>query len=310
MAHQTAAPKYDICKEVITKVFCYECHHFLCQSCNSWHEKFAATKRHTVTDSHNVGRSTLMLKLVLCAQCVTSGQKGHSITDIAEVVAVARGDVKNLLKQINDNFILSDLIEYFKTTRQTKLHICTENFSKEVNEVSQDFINIIETVIELNLTQASGLHALEKQQLLKNLTKLEKSYGEYNSLHESGRQILEEKHDVSFFLLQKSLAREFDLLGDIPIPKEPKGIELLKRDDFVNSIINKMDSKYSLRIKSLQHEAHVLEQKLKKEREDATNLKLELEKEKQRSAEVSKQRDEERTLKEDERKQKDEALTR
>lgn len=146
---QKSATKCDICKEDIGEVFCYECRNFLCKSYNSWFEKFPATKLHTVTDAYSVDRSTLMLKLVcadhniqfayycrgceclICTQCVTSVHKGHSITDIVEVAAEARGIIKKRLSKIEDN-ILADLIEAFKTTKQRKIQIGTENFTKEV----------------------------------------------------------------------------------------------------------------------------------------------------------------------------------
>ncbi|CAC5359619.1 unnamed protein product [Mytilus coruscus] len=262
---QESANKCDICKEDIGKVFCYECRHFLCKSCNSWHEKFPATKRHTVTDSHSVDRSTLMLKLVcadhnlqfayycrdcrclICAQCVTSVHKGHSITDIMDIAAESREVVKKRLSTIQNSIkILADLIEDFKTTKQTKLQTDTDNFIKEIKEVSQDLTYIIETVTEINLTQASDVHALEKQELLYSLAKLEKSYCEYNSLHERCEQVLKEKHDASFFLIQESLIKEFELLDHFPIPEEPKEIKPFKRDDFIDSIVKTMEGRFHM----------------------------------------------------------------
>lgn len=113
--------------------------------------------------------------------------------------------------------------------------------------MSQDLIRIIESITEINLTHASDFHILEKQQLLFNLAKLEKTYSEYNSLHERCKQILKEKHDVSFFLIQESVANEFELLDDIPTYEEPKEIGALNQDDFVDLVINKIESKYNIR---------------------------------------------------------------
>lgn len=263
---QSAAPRCDICKGDIANVFCYECRNFLCKSCNSCHERFPATKRHTVTDSHSVDRSILMLTTVcehhhieftyycrdseclICAQCVTSLHKGHSITDTAEIAAEARANVKKRVELIEHNIkILSDSIEAFKTTKQAKLQTSAENFCTKVNEVSQDLIRIIESITEINLTHASDFHVLEKQHLLYNLAKLEKSYSEYHSMHDRYEQILRDKHDVTFFLNQKSLSKEYELIDDIPLPDEPKEIESFKTNDFVDSVIRRIDSKYELR---------------------------------------------------------------
>lgn len=263
---QASVPRCDICKEEIAKVFCYDCRHFLCQSCNSFHEKFPTTKRHTVTDSCRVDRSILMLKSVcedhelefayycdgcaclICAQCVTSVHKDHSLTDISKVAAASRNDVVKHLGHINDNTkTLSRLIEAFKTTKQTKLQTGTTNFTKELTKVSQDLIEMIKRNTELKLTQVSDFHALEKKQILYNLSQLEKTYGEYNSLYKSCTQSLEEKHNVSFFLIQTSLAREIEMLDAINIPEDPKEIERFDREDFVDLIINKIQRKYSLR---------------------------------------------------------------
>ncbi|XP_063414361.1 E3 ubiquitin-protein ligase TRIM45-like [Mytilus trossulus] len=260
---QESATRCDICRKDIGKVFCYECRNFLCQICISWHDKFPANKRHTVTDSHNVDRTTLMLtfvcedhklelcyycrkcKFLICTQCVTSVHSGHPIRDITEVAATVREDVQKRLGNIKEHIEnLSDLIEAFKTTKQTKLQTGTDNFIKEVNEVSQDMIRIIEWVTESNLTYASDFLILEKQQLVYNLAKLKKSFSEYKSMHERHKVILKEKHDVTFFLKQKSLAKEFELLDDINRPEEPKEIKPFNRIRFVNAVIDQIKCKY------------------------------------------------------------------
>lgn len=263
---QAPAPKCKICKEDTAKFFCHDCRHFLCQSCNSYHNKFPANKRHTVTDSQSVDRSTLMLTLacgdhdlefayycrncecLICFQCVTSVHKGHSFTDIAEVAATAREDVKSRLVQIKYNIKkLSDLIEDFKTTKQADIQTGTDNFIKEVNQVSQDLIRIIESIAEINVTNASDFLVSEKQQLLYNVAKLEKSHSEYSSIQERYEQILRDKHDVTFFLNQKTLAAEFELLDDISHPEEPKEVEPLKKDIFLDSVNERIESKFDLR---------------------------------------------------------------
>ncbi|CAC5406419.1 unnamed protein product [Mytilus coruscus] len=179
---QVSAPKCDICKKVIANVFCYECRHFLCQSCKSFHEKFPATKRHTVTDSSNVDRSILILATVcedhklefvyycqdceclICVQCVTSGHQHHSFTGITEVAAVARGDVMNRLVKIKDSVeTVSNLIKAFKRMKKYKLEAGTEKFTREVHEVSQDLVKIIEKVTDINLSYATDFLDLEKQ---------------------------------------------------------------------------------------------------------------------------------------------------
>ncbi|CAG2207922.1 unnamed protein product [Mytilus edulis] len=234
--------------------------------CISWHNKFPANKRHTVTDSHNVDRTTLMLtfvcedhklefcyycrkcKFLICTQCVTSVHNGHSIRDITEVAATAREDVQKRLGNIKENIeTLSDLIDTFKTTKQTRLQTGTDNFIKEVNEMSQDMIRIIELVTENNLTYASDFLILEKQQLLYNLAKLKKSFSEYKSMHERHKVILKEKHDVTFFLKEKSLAKEFELIDAINFPEEPKEIKPFNRNRFVNLVIDKIKCKYGER---------------------------------------------------------------
>lgn len=263
---QAPAPKCNICKEDTAKVFCHDCRHFLCQSCNSYHYKFPANKRHTVTDSHSIDRSTLMLTLVcgehdlefayycrnceclICFQCVTSVHKGHTFTDIAKVAATAREDIKNRLEKVKDNVKnLSDLIVDFKTTKQSKLQIGTDNFITDINVVSKDLVRIIETETQTNLTDSSDFLMQEKQQLLYNLAKLEKSYSEYHSIHEKFEQILREKHDVSFFLNQLPLIKEYESLDKISTPEEPKETKPFKTDSFVDSVIGRITSKYNSR---------------------------------------------------------------
>lgn len=263
---QVSAPKCDICKKVIANVFCYECRHFLCQSCKSFHEKFPSTKRHTVTDSSKVDRSILILRTVcedhelefvyycqdcdclICVQCVTSVHHHHSFTGITEVAAIARVDVTNRLVKIKDSIeTVSNLIKDFKRKKRHKLQAGTEKFKRSVHEVSQDLVEIMEKVTDMNLSYASDFLELENQKVLYSLTQLENLHSKYNSVLKRHEQILNEKHDVTFFLRQISLTEELELLENISTPAEPNEIECFKRDGFVVSVIERIERKYSLR---------------------------------------------------------------
>ncbi|CAC5359624.1 unnamed protein product [Mytilus coruscus] len=154
----------------------------------------------------------------------------------------------NRLVKIKDSIeTVSNLIKAYKRMKKYKLEAGTEKCTREVHEVSQDLVKIIEKVTDINLSYASDFLDLEKQKVLYNLTQLENVYSRYNSIHKRHEQILNEKHDVTFFLRQISLAEEFDLLEHISSPDEPKEIERFQRDGFVCSIIELIERKYSLR---------------------------------------------------------------
>ena len=262
---QISSNKCDICEEAIGKVFCYECQHFLCQTCQTWHGKFPSTKRHTVADSSHIDRSVFTTKLVCekhnqeyvhycqnctcltCAICATADHRSHSFTNVSEITSSLRQDVK---KKVDDATTqlkqLTGLIDDIRSVQLQQVEDDKEKFTSEVRVLSEGINNIVDCVTDLHITHANDFLVLQQQNLKHDLAKAEKLYKEYSSVVAKFERSLHETHDMTFFVQHKPLRKEYDDLDDIPKPEVPQRLEAFKQEDFTTLVIDTMNEKYDL----------------------------------------------------------------
>ena len=261
---QTSLSKCDICEEAISKVFCYECQHFLCQTCQTWHEKFPSTRRHTVADSSHTDRSPFTTKLVCekhnqeylhycqnctsltCALCVTEDHRSHSFTNVSEKTLSVREDVKKKVDEVTTH--LKQLTGHIDDIRSVQLQQVEDDkakFTSEVRVLSEDIHSIVNFVTDLHITRANDFLVLQ-QNLKHDLAKAEKLYKEYSSVATKFERSLHETHDIMFLVQHKPLKKDYDDLDDIPKPKVPQRLEEFKQEEFTTLVIYKMKEKYDL----------------------------------------------------------------
>jgi hypothetical protein len=262
---QTSSNKCDICEEAISKVFCYECQQFLCQTCQTWHEKFPSTRRHTVADSSHTDRSAFTTKLVCekhnqvylhycqnctsltCALCVTEDHRGHSFTNVSEKTLSVREDVKKKVDEVTTH--LKQLTGHIDDIRSVQLQQVEDDkakFTSEVRVLSEDIHSIVNFVTDLHNTRANDFLVLQQQNMKRDLTKSEILYQEYSSVATNFERSLQETHDMTFLVQHKPLKKEYDDLDDIPIPEVPQRLEEFKQEGFTTMVIDKMKEKYDL----------------------------------------------------------------
>jgi len=262
---QPSSNKCDICEEAISKVLCYECQYFLCQTCQNWHEKFPSTRRHTVADSSHIDRSAFTTKLVCekhnqeyahycqnctcltCAICATADHRSHSFTNVSEMTSSIRQDVKKTVDDVTTKLKqLAILIDDIRSVQLRQVEDDKEKFTSEIRVLSEDIYNIVSFVTDLHITRANDFLVLQQQSLKHDLAKAEKLYKEYSSVATKFERSLHETHDMTFFVQHKLLKREYDDMDDIPIPEVPQRLEEFKQEEFTTLVIDKMKEKYDL----------------------------------------------------------------
>ena len=262
---QTSSNKCDICEETISKVFCYECQHFLCQTCQTWHEKFPSTRRHTVADSSHTDRSAFTTKLVCekhnqeylhycqnctsltCALCVTEDHRSHSFTNVSEKTLSVREDVKKKVDEVTTQLKqLTGHIDDIRSIQLQQVEDDKEKFTSEVRILSEGIYNIVDFVTELQITRANDFLVLQQQNLKHDLAKAEKLYREYSSVATKFEQSLHETHDIMCLVQHKPLKKDYDDLDVIPKPEVPQRLGKVKQEDFTTLVIDTMNEKYDL----------------------------------------------------------------
>ena len=258
---QTLLNKCDICEEAISKVFCYECQHFLCQTCQTWHEKFPSTRRHTVADSSHIDRSAFTTKLVCekhnqeylhycqnctcltCAICVTSNHRSHSFTNVSEMTPSLRKYAKKAVDDVTTKLKqLTGLIDDIRSVQLRQVEHDKEKFTSEIRVLSENIHSIVNFVTDLHITRANDFLVLQ-QNLKHDLAKAEKLYKEYSSVATKFERSLHETHDIMFLVQHKPLKKDYDDLDDIP---KPQRLEEFKQEEFTTLVIDKMKEKYDL----------------------------------------------------------------
>lgn len=262
---QVSSNKCDICEEAISKVFCYECHHFLCQTCQVWHERFPSNKRHTIVDCSHTDRSAFTTKLVCekhnqeyahycqnctcltCAICVTEDHRTHSFTNVSEITSSLRQDIKKTADDVTTKLKqLTGLIDDIRSVKLQQIDHDKEKFTSEVRFLSEDIHNIVNCVADLHITRANDFLVLQEQNLKHDLAKSEKVYKEYSSVATKFERSLHEAHDMTFFVQHKPLKKDYDDLDDIPTPEVPQRLEEFKQEEFTTLVIDKMKEKHDL----------------------------------------------------------------
>ena len=262
---QTSLSKCDICEEAISKVFCYECQHFLCQTCQTWHEKFPSTRRHTVVDSSHIDRSAFITKLVCekhnqeylhycqqctcltCAICATADHRSHSFTDVSEMTPSLRKDIEKTVDDVTSKVKqLTGLIDDIRSVQLRQVEHDKEKFTSEIRVLSETIHSIVNFVTDLHIERANDFLVLQQQNLKHDLAKTEKIYKEYSSVATQFEQSLHETHDIMFLVQHKPLKKDYDDLDDIPKPEVPQRLEEFKQEEFTTLVIDTMDEKYDL----------------------------------------------------------------
>lgn len=263
---QIAARVCNICEENEGKYVCYECSHFLCECCKCLHAKFPANMHHTVTDSVSIDLQTFSFKhkcekhsleflhfcntcsCLTCNECVTSEHNSHMFRSVGDVAADARETIKENIINVKDKILsLTQLVKKIKFTTLSQTQKDYEQFTYDVNTLSHALKNIVQVVVDVNITHAADFLDLETVHWNQSLAKVETLLQESTFMCTKFENMLTEPHNVTFFINYSELLKEFEACDEIPIFEEPNRMHGLNVKEFIGKIVEMIKSKYSIR---------------------------------------------------------------
>lgn len=262
---QVSSNKCSMCKDRIGSLFCRDCEKLLCMQCRLFHDMIPSTKGHVVIDSHIEGRGVFKPKPVcnthnteffsickdcnclICSECILSEHNGHTLGKIKETTDSSRKATEHIIEDLKSKgLLITKTLKEVKSKILPKLKSDSDKFSEMATSTSKGFQLIIDHVTTRSQTAASDFFQIEKESVLEYLASLECLRESYTKTYTKCENLLQEKHDVTFLFEKKLLQKDMDNLDEIPQLISPKSIDVFKQDDFVNSVIEEIQQKFTI----------------------------------------------------------------
>ncbi|VDI14851.1 Hypothetical predicted protein, partial [Mytilus galloprovincialis] len=213
-------------------------------------------------------------KCLTCSACTTTVHKSHEFTDITEVAASAREDLKQTNRNVKSKLdILSALVDEIENVKMKNLQKEINQFVEEASIISDELLRIIKSVGEQNVNRATDFLTNEQHGMNFELAKLKKIQKDYVSMTKKIDQLVQIEHDMTFYVQQKSLTKDFEETESIPTVADPENIGEFKIDDFIDQVVENIQSKYSVRcLKKKDGEIEKLKKKIDEERINTSEM--------------------------------------
>lgn len=236
---QTSAHKCYICTDINSVFYCYDCQHALCAVCRERHDKIPAINGHTITDIHIINLSNVQSDKfrcithekdyqfycvkcndVICGKCVTSSHKGHSFSDISDVVLEKKEAAQSALKQIQSKIdVISGVSDELRGKHLEQLHLDSKHVISDIKETFEDIQTFTMSKNDIKKTDVNDNESMERQRIELFLKNNDFIHDRYAQVLTALQTILCEKHDITFYQLYKDVEKDIACLDDIP--KEP-----------------------------------------------------------------------------------------
>ncbi|VDI52714.1 Hypothetical predicted protein [Mytilus galloprovincialis] len=237
---QTSSQKCYICTEKNSVFYCYECQHALCAICRERHDKVPALSGHTIADINVIDLSNVQSDKtrcithekeyqfycvkccdLICGKCATSSHKGHSFSDISEIVSEKRKSAQSALQTLQSNIdVMSSMKDTVKSTHLEKLHFDSQAVIIDITSTFKELHTFTKSKKDIKKTEVEDNEHIEQQSIEEFLKYNDLIHDRYAKVFTSLQNILCEKHDITFYKHYRTIDKDISLLDDIP--QEPK----------------------------------------------------------------------------------------
>ncbi|CAG2230611.1 unnamed protein product [Mytilus edulis] len=233
------------------------------------------------------------------SECILSEHNGHTLGKIKETTDSSRKATENIIEDLKSKGdMITKTLKEVKSNILPKLKSDSDKFSEMATSTSKGFQLFIDHVTTRSQTAASDFFQIEKESVLKYLASLECLRESYTKTYTKCENLLQEKHDATFLFEKKLLQKYMDSLDEIPQLISPKSIDVFKQDDFVNSVIEEIQHKFTIGILlEKQNEVDKLTNEVMKSK--SISKDLEMEKNKLQTKIITENRKAMQTLKEE-----------
>lgn len=265
---QIPSRKCDACKgETIYKasVYCEECEQSLCKGCNDFHDRFC--KDHHVFDINKAGNRVFKAKPVCefhkkkflffcstckcltCDECMTSSHNGHKTDTIKKSVDVYRVNAKETHDKLKAKVeIVQRTLETIKTKQTHQIISDFDSYVLKVEKTCRDLYGIVDHTKKIRMTAGSDFQTIEKQELDMKRVFFQRQYDESSGTLIQIDNLLQEKHDVTFFTDWKRLQTDVENMIEIDqTVQNPRRIESFNEDDFMKAVMEEIDKRLEKR---------------------------------------------------------------
>ncbi|XP_076085421.1 uncharacterized protein LOC143056225 [Mytilus galloprovincialis] len=265
---QTSAQKCYICTEKNGVFYCYECQHALCAVCRERHDKVPALSEHTIADINIIDLSNVQSDKtrcithdkeyqfycvkccdLICGKCATSSHKGHSFSDISEIVSEKRETAQTALHKLKSKIeVISSVEDIVRGKHLEKLHLDSQEVITDITSTFNELHTFIKSKEDIKKTEAEDNERIEQQNIELFLKNTGRIHDRYNKEFTALQNILCEKHDITFYKFYNAIDKDITFLDNIPTEPTLPCVRSLDKTMLYTEILDYIQSKTDTRI--------------------------------------------------------------
>lgn len=269
---QIPCRKCDFCKvenKNTATFYCNDCEQSLCLECKrDSHEKVTIFQDHNLININKAWSRVFKQKpdceshknkflyyciacdCLTCKDCMTSSHSGHKTDTIKKIVGVRREDAQKIQRKLNakGETVLKTL-ETIKTKQRRQIKSDFESYVQKVEKTSRELHGIVDDIKTISMTTASNFQTTEKQDLDMKRVFFERQYNELSDKLLQIDNLLQERHDVTFFTGWKRLKTDrLQHMCEIDLTlQSPRRIASFSEDIFMRTVIGEIDKRLTTR---------------------------------------------------------------
>ncbi|XP_071124637.1 heat shock 70 kDa protein 12A-like [Mytilus edulis] len=266
MEAQVASNDCDFCDINKRKAsfYCDECEKFLCVECKrNIHDRVPIIQDHIVVDIKKTGGSVIKRKPVClshkqtflyycskceyltCKECMTSSHNGHTTETIKKIVDVNRVSANETHEKLKAKVeIVQRTLEAIKTKQMHQITSDVDSYVHKVEKTCREMYGIVDKTKRIHMTTASDFKTIEKEDLDRKRVFFQRQYDESSGILLQIDNLLQEKHDVTFFTDWKRLQTDVQNMIEIDRTlQNPRRIESFNEDDFMKAVMEEIDKR-------------------------------------------------------------------
>ncbi|VDI52898.1 Hypothetical predicted protein [Mytilus galloprovincialis] len=265
---QTSAQKCYICTEKNGVFYCYECLHALCAVCRERHDKVPALSGHTIVDINVIDLSNVQSDKyrcnthekdflyycakcsdLICGKCVTSSHKGHSFSDISEIVSEKRKAAQTALQKLKSKIeVLSSVEDTVRGKHLEKLQFYGQVVINDIESTFEELHTFTKSKKDIKKLEVEDNERIEQQSIELFLKNTGLIHDRYDKVFTALQNILCEKHDITFYKFYNAIDKDVTFLDDIPMEPMLPCVPSLDKTTLYTEILEYIKSKADTRI--------------------------------------------------------------
>lgn len=258
--------KCGFCNNAVAALFCEGCNQILCVDCiQNVHDKVPIFKDHEVVNINKEGnrlfRSIPVCEIhkstfryycskcdcLTCEECMTSTHNEHRTDKIKNIADARCQGVSQILDKLKTKVEINEnKLKTIDTEHSSKITLECESYASKVEETVKELHDIIDRNKIIYMTKASDFKEIEKQDSNKKRSFFHRLYEESADRMLKFKNLMQESHDVSFFVEWKNLQADIEVINeetDQPL-NGPNHMESFDKNSFTRAIIEEIDKQF------------------------------------------------------------------